>query len=104
MPLDPLLRALHGAPEHRKVLIDVVGALRDERAAPVLRQALGDENPNVRASAAEGLAGLSAREAVPALQQALFADQDMVVALAALEGLVAHDVALPVQRLSPLLT
>ena len=53
--VEPLLRALASLPEHRKVLVDVLGAIGDRRAAPALTAALGDSDPNVRAAAAEAV-------------------------------------------------
>lgn len=100
--VEPLLRALASLPEHRKVLVDVLGAIGDRRAAPALTAVLGDSDPNVRAAAAEAIGNLSVEEVAPALSQALD-DSDQIIVLGALEGLNRHRVALPLARLLPLL-
>ena len=49
--IDPLLAALTHKPEHRKVLVDVLGTYGDIRVIPALGQALLDEDANVRTAA-----------------------------------------------------
>lgn len=107
--IEPLLRALHDRPAHRKVLLDALslleglGRAEEERVAPALSAALSDEDPNVRAAAAEGLGRLTIEAAVPPLLLALQEDDDLVVRLGALEGLNRHRVALPHALVRPLL-
>jgi HEAT repeat protein len=100
--IDPLLRALSEKPEHRKVLVDVLGTFGDTRVVPALASSLLDDDPNVRAAAMEQLASFSAADVGPALEAALDS-ADLLVVLAALEGLNRNQIALPVTRLGPLL-
>lgn len=100
--IDPLLRHLKGKPEHRKVLVDVLGTFGDTRVIPALGESLLDEDPNVRAAAMEQLASFSHQEVVPALHAAL-RSPDLLVVLAALDGLNRQRVVLKLQELSPLL-
>jgi HEAT repeat protein len=51
------LYAGHRAPELRRRAIKVLGVISDPRAVPTLMERLGDAAPDVRASAAEALAG-----------------------------------------------
>lgn len=99
--LDPLLAALGQKPEHRKVLVDVLGTYGDTRVIPALGQALLDEDANVRAAAMEQLASFSSEEVIPALRAAL-ASPDMLVALAALDGLNRQQIALRLDEILPL--
>jgi HEAT repeat protein len=100
--IDPLLRALKEKPEHRKVLVDVLGTFGDTRVVPALAGSLLDEDPNVRAAAMEQLASFSAADVGPALEAALDS-ADLLVVLAALEGLNRNQIPQPVSRLVPLL-
>jgi HEAT repeat protein len=68
---------------------------------PALGQALLDEDANVRAAAMEQLASFSSEEVVPALRAAL-RSPDMLVALAALDGLNRQHIVLPVAEVLPL--
>lgn len=99
--IDPLLTALSHKPEHRKVLVDVLGTYGDTRVIPALGQALLDEDANVRAAAMEQLASFSSEEVVPALRAAL-RSPDMLVALAALDGLNRQHIVLPIAEVLPL--
>ena len=100
--IEPLLAALAHKPEHRKVLVDVLGTYGDTRVIPSLGQALLDDDANVRAAAMEQLASFSSEEVVPALRAAL-RSPDMLVALAALDGLNRQHMVLPVAEVMPLL-
>jgi HEAT repeat protein len=99
--IDPLLAALTHKPEHRKVLVDVLGTYGDIRVIPALGQALLDEDANVRTAAMEQLASFSSEEVVPALRAGL-RSPDMLVALAALDGLNRQHVVLPIAEVLPL--
>ena len=99
--IDPLLAALTHKPEHRKVLVDVLGTYGDTRVIPALGQALLDEDANVRTAAMEQLASFSSEEVVPALRAGL-RSPDMLVALAALDGLNRQHVVLPIAEVLPL--
>lgn len=100
--IDPLLRALKEKPEHRKVLVDVLGTFGDTRVVPALATSLLDEDPNVRAAAMEQLASFSAADVGPALEAAL-ESADLLVVLAALEGLNRQQISLQITKLMPLL-
>jgi len=99
--IDPLLAALAHKPEHRKVLVDVLGTYGDTRVIPALGQALLDEDANVRTAAMEQLASFSSEEVVPALRAGL-RSPDMLVALAALDGLNRQHMILPIDEVLPL--
>jgi HEAT repeat protein len=99
--IDPLLRHLAQKPEHRKVLVDVLGTYGDTRVIPALGESLLDEDPNVRAAAMEQLASFSREEVVPALHAAL-RSPDLLVILAALDGLNRQRVVLSLVELQPL--
>ena len=100
--IDPLLRHLKQKPEHRKVLVDVLGTFGDTRVIPALGESLLDEDPNVRAAAMEQLASFSHSEIVPALHGAL-KSPDLLVVLAALDGLNRQRVILKTSELLPML-
>lgn len=100
--IDPLLRHLKQKPEHRKVLVDVLGTFGDTRVIPALGESLLDEDPNVRAAAMEQLASFSHQEVIPALHAAL-RSPDLLVVLAALDGLNRQRVVLALAELQPML-
>jgi HEAT repeat protein len=100
--IDPLLRHLKEKPEHRKVLVDVLGTFGDTRVIPALGESLLDDDPNVRAAAMEQLASFSHQEVVPALHAAL-RSPDLLVVLAALDGLNRQRVVLKTSELLPML-
>jgi HEAT repeat protein len=100
--IDPLLRHLKQKPEHRKVLVDVLGTFGDARVIPVLGETLLDEDPNVRIASMEQLASFTGEEVLPALRQAL-KSTDTLVVLAALDGLNRQRDKVSVSELTPLL-
>lgn len=100
--IDPLLRSLKGKPEHRKVIVDVLGTYGEPRVLPALIDSLSDEDPNVRAAAMEQIASFPVSDVGPAFEQALNSN-DLLVVLAALEGLNRQGATLSVERLKPLL-
>ncbi len=100
--IDPLLRHLGQKPEHRKVLVDVLGTFGDTRVIPALGESLLDEDPNVRAAAMEQLASFSHQEVVPALHAAL-RSPDLLVVLAALDGLNRQRVVLKMDEIRTML-
>lgn len=101
--IDPLLRHLKQKPEHRKVLVDVLGTFGDVRVIPVLGETLRDEDPNVRIASMEQLASFTGEEVLPTLRDAL-KSTDTLVVLAALDGLNRQRDKLPVAELTPLLS
>lgn len=100
--IDPLLRELKQKPEHRKVLVDVLGTFGETRVIPALGESLLDDDPNVRAAAMEQLASFQSDEVVPALVAAL-GSPDLLVVLAALDGLNRQKTRLPVATFAPML-
>ena len=70
----------------RKLAVDVLAGARQPRSTPVLIDALGDPDPNVRYAAAEALGVIGGADAVEALQSMLGRD-DRFLRLVALEGL-----------------
>ncbi len=100
--IDPLLRSLKGKPEHRKVIVDVLGTYGEPRVLPSLIDSLSDEDANVRAAAMEQIASFPMSDVGPAFVQALDSS-DLLVVLAALEGLNRQGATLHVDRLKPLL-
>lgn len=100
--IEPLLRHLKQKPEHRKVLVDVLGTFGDVRVIPVLGDTLLDDDPNVRIASMEQLASFTGEEVLPALRGAL-RSTDTLVVLAALDGLNRQRDKLAVAELTPLL-
>ncbi len=100
--LAPLVAALSERPEHRKLLVDTLGLLRDQRAAESLVPFLGDEDPNVRIATAEALGQIGGRAASAGLRRA-FVDGDGLLRLAALDGLNRAQVTLTAAELLPAL-
>lgn len=70
----------------RKLAVDVLGGARQPRSTPVLIDALGDVDPNVRYAAAEALGWIGGADAIAALQSML-GREDRFLRLVALEGL-----------------
>ncbi len=100
--IDPLLHHLKQKPEHRKVLVDVLGTFGDARVIPALGETLQDEDANVRIASMEQLASFTGEEVLPVLRSAL-KSTDTLVVLAALDGLNRQRDRLPVSELLPLL-
>ncbi len=96
--LPPLIAALRERPEHRKLLVDTLGLLRDQRAAEPLVPLLSDDDANVRIAAAEALGQLGGTTAADGLRRA-FTDGDGLLRLAALDGLNRAHVALTAAEL-----
>lgn len=90
----------------RKLVVETLGKGRDPAALDALEGALRDPDDNVRQGAIEAIAGLGAlaRERVQGLLLGRLDDRDRVVRLTALEGLTALEVAVPWERLAPLLS
>ena len=101
--LPALLSRLPGASaDVRRALVEVLGEIRERRAAPALEELLADPDENVRTAAAEGLGKLGGPESTRALLGALGSAEKPLV-LAALEALERIGVAPPLDRLRPLL-
>jgi HEAT repeat protein len=103
----PLCAALAHKPEHRKVLIDTLGLLGDPGGATAVEQSLGDPDPNVRMAAAEALGRIGGAKAQAALRQlaknALAGPPgDLVLVVAAIDGLVRTGARLPFEEIAPL--
>ncbi len=76
------------APLVRYYLVQLMGFTEDARAVPVVLQALGDPNADVRAEACRALEDLRARDALPHLHERL-EDMELKVRLAAEETIRA---------------
>lgn len=76
------------APLVRYYLVQLMGFTEDARAVPVVLEALGDPNADVRAEACRALEDLRARDALPQLQARL-EDMDAKVRIAAEETIRA---------------
>ncbi|MEO7110204.1 MAG: hypothetical protein ABI183_07200, partial [Polyangiaceae bacterium] len=90
----------------RKLAVEVLSGVPDDRSAIALSEALSDEDANVRAAAAEGLgnAGLAselARETAIAGLQANLSANEMLLTLASLEALSRLDARLPWSTFEP---
>jgi HEAT repeat protein len=90
----------------RKLAVEALAATRQPSALFVLRSALDDEDPNVRAAGLEAAASLGtvSPDEVLAILSARLDDPDPFLRLVALNGLNQLGVALPWSRLEPLLT
>lgn len=96
----PILGALAAGGEHRKFLVDTLGAIGEAEATPLLIRLLSDPEPNLRVAAAEALRHLGGADAKAALQTCLAA-VDRPLRLAALDGLAMLQAAVPVDALGP---
>lgn len=101
--VPPILDDLGQKPEHRKLHVDTLGFLADRRAVPAVRTLLADEDPNVRAASAESLGRIGGPDAEAALLQLLGTD-DLLLVLAALDGLNRMGAAVRPEVLRPLLS
>lgn len=108
--IEAIERALHatgadGAPlldaDGRKLAVEVLAGSRKERALPLVIAALDDEDANVRAAAAEAV-GLIGGDGATLALLALLERPDRFLKLAALQGLDRLGVAVPIDRLAPL--
>lgn len=99
--IDAAVGALRGLDaDGRKLAVEVLSGVPDERSAAALAEALADEDSNVRAAAAEGLgnAGLASETARQTAIDALrghLAPDEMLLTLAALDALSRLDARLP---------
>jgi HEAT repeat protein len=82
----------------RKFILDILGAIPDERSLPFIQAALKDTDSNVRAAAAENLGKLGDVSAVPALLEALEI-QDLLLRFTIFEALGQINCGVPVGRL-----
>jgi HEAT repeat protein len=98
----PLLEALVGRPEHRKLIVDTLGMIRDRRAVAPLGALLDDPDPNIRAATAEALGMIGGGEAETLLLGAL-AQGELLLSLASIEALNRLQAVLPRLQLEALL-
>jgi HEAT repeat protein len=101
--VGPLGTALEAGGDHRKFLIDALGAIGDRSAVNVLVRRLDDPDENVRAAAAEALGNLGGADAVSALRKRL-SGADLLGRLAAIEALNRLGAQVPVAELLPMLS
>ena len=90
----------------RKLVVEALGGIPDSRGVAALAGALGDEDPNVRATAAEalgkaGLAGEEARAQACAALAAVLSRNEPLLTAAALEALGRLDARLPWSTYEP---
>jgi HEAT repeat protein len=102
-----LVDGLASAPEHRKLLVDALGRIGDPRGADAVAPLVDDADPNVRVAAAEALGAMGGPAAEAALRRVLGraaaaggAAGDVLLALAALDGLNRMAVSLPSSELA----
>lgn len=82
--VDQLLAAYDTLPSHARVsVLDILGRIRTPRAAALLRRAVGDEAPDVRARAAHAMGLLGDESFEPSLVKALGDEAWAVRAMAA---------------------
>lgn len=100
-----LVTAYEAGGEHKKMIVDALGAIADASSLPTLITALEDADENVRAAAAEAIgayAGEPPEEVTAALDRALDRE-DLMTRLASLEALSRLGIPVPVARLRPFL-
>jgi HEAT repeat protein len=107
--VPPLVEAVKGKPEHRKMIADTLGLIGHAAAVAPLTGLLGDGDPNVRVAAAEALGRIGGDEAQAALRRMLASRSggqgegtEVIVHLAALDGLNRSGAHLPAAELAPL--
>lgn len=80
----------------RKLVVDAMAGIGDVSARGPLVGALADEDPNVRAAAADALGVLGGDESAAALQSsAIRGDEELLVRFSALRALARLDVSVP---------
>ncbi len=104
--VGPLVTAYEAGGEHKKMIVDALGAIGETAALPTLCEALADPDENVRAAAAEALGSCASdppQEVIDALARAL-ERPDLLTRLAALEAGSRLGIAVPLAKLRPLLS
>jgi HEAT repeat protein len=88
----------------RKLVVDALAGIRDERATTALIERLRDGDPNVRAAAADALGAMGGASVASALREvATRADEDRLVRFSALHALGVLEVPIVARDLSPVL-
>jgi HEAT repeat protein len=106
--VDPALKALDSLDaDARKLAVEILGGVPDERGVSRLVLALHDADPNVMLAAAEalgraGLASESARSEATSALLGCLETTNVALTLASLEALVRLDARLPYVRVGPL--
>src|SRR5215472_8264513 len=86
----------------RKLAVDTLAGIGDERAEPRLRELLGDSDANVRAAAADALGATAGSEAMRALlASAVRVSEDRLVRFSALRALARREAPLYARDLGP---
>ncbi len=102
--VPPLVDALARGGDHRKVMVDTIGLIGDPAGAAALEPFLGDSDPNVRVAAAEALGLIGGAQAQAALRRTLAAGSgELLLTLAAVDGLNRSGARLPLSEIEPLL-
>ncbi len=99
--LSPLLEVIDDEDHDlRKLVIDVLGNIGDERVTPYLIKALSDPDENVKSAAAENLGKVGDDEAVGSLLDVLKSD-DLLLKFSSLEALSKIGKAIPAREIIP---
>jgi HEAT repeat protein len=86
----------------RKLVVDALAGIGDPGPSDAILAGLEDEDPNVRAAAADALGAIGARDAAPALLALVGrSDEDSLVRLSALRALAALEVPLLPRDIAP---
>lgn len=96
----PVLAEVQRGGEHRKFLVDTLGAIGEAEAAPILIRLLSDDDPNLRVASAEALRQIGGGDAKAALRGCLAVD-DLPLRLAAIEGLAILQAEVAVAEVRP---
>jgi HEAT repeat protein len=100
--VGPLLTALGAGGDHRKLIVDALGAIGDPAALDALCTGLEDPDENVRAAAAEALGSVGGARAAEELRRSL-GREELLGRLAALEALGRIGAPVPLAELRPAL-
>ncbi len=85
----------------RKLVVDALAGIGDERATACLVELLADADPNVRAASADALGGLGAESAMPGLLAlAVRPEEDGLVRFSALRALARLEIPLFAEQLA----
>lgn len=95
----PILGELAAGGEHRKFLVDTLGAIGEDDSTSMLIRILADEDPNLRVAAAEALRHIGSADAKTALRSCL-ASSDRPLRLASLDGLAMLQATVPIAEIT----
>jgi len=100
-----LIVAMHSADvDVRKLVVDSLAGIGDQRSAPALIEMLEDPDANVRAAVADALGAIGGESVTQALQRvAVREDEEQLVRFSALHALAALEVPVRAAELAPVL-